>query len=669
MSQSRNKIDSNITGLAVAEEVLGSLGELPDGVLPDTTESALTANDATIADVQISWDQSTSRLNIQATTGPNASGDNLFFDVIEDVGNAGTTFNRVGTLLVQQAGQGYTTRGGTSDALGEWSPDDIPATQGVSLDAVVDLTNFLTLGNRYIVMFANSEADLEETLATSTGRDILITTVGTGPVEWFEQEPNEYDDFGAEVETTAREIINPSRQKRKGVVTDLDADGGFQSDLTQDNLQRLMQGFCFADARQKATTAPLSQAYALRETATINGDGTITFSGGSAVASQFTVNDLIRVSNSSNSANNGTGLTLDVTGDTITLADIAAAQADSTDTILVEKVGVQLTAGATSITLGSGVMTISNATDDLETLLGVIPGEWIFIGGDLDEYKFDNNGPGFARVRSVSADELVIEQVTWANPMTEAAAAGKSIQIFLGTVIKNEDNADLIKCRSYQIERTLGQDDFGTQAEYLVGAVCNELTANFSSTEKVTVDLGFVGKDTDLRNGSDGPKDGDRITPPFLDAYNTSNDIFQMRLYVHDNTAVTPGSVYAFVREAELTINNNVTGLKAVGTLGNFDLNVGNFDVGGEIEAYFTEVSAIAAVKNNEDTGFNAIGVKDNSGWVFDIPLLSLGNGRLQVELNEPIMIPLEKMGAENEFGYTLLQTWFPYLPTVAGEL
>jgi hypothetical protein len=59
--------------------------------------------------------------------------------------------------------------------------------------------------------------------------------------------------------------------------------------------------------------------------------------------------------------------------------------------------------------------------------------------------------------------------------------------------------------------------------------------------------------------------------------------------------------------------------------------------------------------------------VKENKGILFDIPLLSLGDGRLAVEQDQAITLPLETMAAESSFGHTLLFASFSYLPDLAA--
>jgi len=97
--------------------------------------------------------------------------------------------------------------------------------------------------------------------------------------------------------------------------------------------------------------------------------------------------------------------------------------------------------------------------------------------------------------------------------------------------------------------------------------------------------------------------------------------------------------------------------------LGAFDTSAGTFEVGGSMTAYFADVAAVQAVRNNEDITLDLILVKDNKGLLFDVPLLALGDGRLSVEQDKAIELPLETNAAESAFGYTLLFQSFAYLP------
>lgn len=483
---------------------------------------------------------------------------------------------------------------------------------------------------------------------------------GADPV-WYGLEPNSYSDFGGELSTVARAPIDPSRQNKKGTITDLDASGGFNTDFTKTNLVRLLQGFFFADARQMASTAPLNGAQvAISDVAATSKTYTVG-SGGAA----FVAGMLVFASGFANAANNGLKTVASSTGTTVVVAETLADEPSPPVGAKLEVVGRQLAAADANIAVTSGVASLIVTTGDFTTMPELFPGRWVFIGGDATANRFANN-VGYARIKSVAAKSLVFDDVTWAA--ANETGTGKSIRLFVGTVIKNEKTPSLIKRRSYNIERTLGEGENGTQAEYLEGAVANEFTLNIPQADKLNADLTFIACDNTHRSGDVGDelKAGTRVSAPGEDAYNTSSDIYRIKMAVHDPASSNPAALFGYVSEANVSINNNVSPNKAVGILGAFDTTAGNFEVAGSITAYFTTVAAVKAVRANADVGLSVIGAAKNAGFIFDIPLLGLGGGRLNVEKDAPITVPLEPAGAENANGYTMLYEVFSYLPNLA---
>nr|AYD82590.1 major structural protein [Achromobacter phage vB_Ade_ART] len=406
---------------------------------------------------------------------------------------------------------------------------------------------------------------------------------------WNPLEPNTYNDFGGQVTSVARAPINPSRQRQEGSPTDLDASGGINQDLTQDNLQDLLQGFMFADTRTKS-------AYSVTGAA---GDLEIVVAPDSFPTLVSTVLDL--------------------------------------------------------------------------TTLGLIPGEWIYIGGDTSASAFAANANnGFKRIRSIDENVIVFDKSV--QPMVADDGAGKTIMLYFGDVLKNEADPALIKRRTYQLERTLGSLDGlqPSQSEYLVGASCNEFSLNLATADKVTVDMSFVGMDFEQRTQADGYKPGSR--PPLASGamINTSSDFKRIKLSIIEDDEAVPTPLFAFLQEGTITINNGITPNKAIGVFGAFDTSAADFVVSGTLTAYFADIRAVQAVRNSARCTMDAVVVKGTTGMVLDIPLVKLGDGRANVTKDEPITLPLNLDAAtaaalDPDLDYTLMWVFFNNLPARAG--
>jgi hypothetical protein len=482
---------------------------------------------------------------------------------------------------------------------------------------------------------------------------------------WYPLEPNTYSDFGGQITTVARAPINASRQNQKGVVTDLAASGGFNQDFTNENSVRLMQGFLFATAREKATTDSMNVPMTATQIVITAVDATNGYVAGAGLTA-FKTTDIILAENFGVPGNNGLKHVSTVSATDLLTVEALTAEAAPPANAKLTRVGTKFTAAdiSVAITGANGVASLVSTTFDFTTL-GVIAGEWIYLGSDTAANRFVNN-VGFARVGAVAAHNLTLDKTDWVAQAE--AGTGKTIELYLGTLIRNEQDPNLIVRRTYQLERTLGQDaSGGTQSEILIGAACNEFTLNIPSADKMNADFTFVATDNEARTGTDGLMYGTRAVLAVADAYNTSSDFNRIKLSLVDDTTSNVTPLFAFLTTMTLTIKNNVSAAKAVANLGAIDLNIGTFDVGGSITAYFASVEAVQAVRNNASCTLDMIAVKNNKGILFDVPLLTLGNGRIAVTKDQAITLPLDSNGAQSSFGNTLTFQSFPYLPTLAS--
>jgi len=479
---------------------------------------------------------------------------------------------------------------------------------------------------------------------------------------WLPLEPNSYPDFGGEVILKSRNPINSGRQRKKGTLVDVNSTGGLNTDLTQNNLEDLLQGFFFADARTKAEFGGAGEI--------TNVDGITEDYDAASGLGIFAAGDLIIASAFSTAANNGLKTVTAAIATAVTVAEDLTAEASPPAAANLVTVGFQFAAGDLDVSAPGGAFpTLTTTVKDM-TELGIIPGEWIFIGGDLAALAFStaaNNG--FARVRSIAANVMTLDKTQ--DTMVTEASTTETVQIFLGRVLVNEKTKALQKRRSYQLERELGANDDAAptqvQSEYVVGAVPNELTFNFNQADLITADLTFMATDHETRTGVQGFKAGTRPTLLDADAYNTSDDFTRLKMSLTSTTDSNPTKLFAFLTEFTISINNNLSMNKAVSVIGAFDISAGTFEIGGTSTAYFSDVAAIASIRSNSDVTIDFAIVKDNEGIVVDIPRISLGDGRLNVEQDEPIQMPLTMPAAEDDtFGHTLLMVFFDFLPTAA---
>lgn len=135
------------------------------------------------------------------------------------------------------------------------------------------------------------------------------------------------------------------------------------------------------------------------------------------------------------------------------------------------------------------------------------------------------------------------------------------------------------------------------------------------------------------------------------------------------------GTEITNIKEWDITFNNNVQGAKAVGILGNCGASLGLFTIEANLRGYLEALSSLTALENNDDVSFDFAMVKGATdakhGFVCDVPLCSLGDGKPDLELDQFIEIPLTLEGAtgagvDTTLNHSSMLVFFDALPDAA---
>ena len=344
----------------------------------------------------------------------------------------------------------------------------------------------------------------------------------------------------------------------------------------------------------------------------------------------------------------------------------------------VKAVGYQLSASATmsGLTIVPTQLTDTGGVDFTTLRLSI--GEWIYIGDignatPASNFNFIGTTSGlivrgYARISAIAATVLTFDFVTFGSNGDSTATTTAGVRIFFGNYLANQSTLSTIKKRSYTIPRYLGQGlSNASQLEVLLGCVPDKFTLNVAQTSKLAADLTFVGIDAVYANAAMVTKtDSSPVTinPGFNEtAYNTSRDIFANLLTVNGTESAT---LFGYATEAKYMLDNGATVARALGTSTGFDVNLGDFKAAWTGVTYFDDIAALQAVQNNADVGAVTIFAARSAGFVIDIPLLTLGGGKLKLEKDKKIMVDLTSEGAANAANYTSSYTRFSYLPASA---
>lgn len=483
-----------------------------------------------------------------------------------------------------------------------------------------------------------------------------------GSPTWKRTEPNDITTFGATITKVARDPISPDRQRRKGTTTDLDSAVEYEADTTQDSIKDFIEGFMFASARYPhngGTQQPPIQSGAAFQN--LAADGTGYTHDALASGSAYDTGALVFARGFVNAANNG--LFEVAGGSTTTDTNIVGA------TQVAETPGNQANAqleiggrrGAVGdITWTQATLTIGSTVLDFTTL-GLNVGQLLHLGGLTSANQFAG-GVLFGRVRSVATNAIVLDKVT-GTLTSDDTGAGLRIDILFGCWIRNVPvgDPDFLE-RSFQFELALPNLEVpgpGDEYQYALGNQANLLTVAAPLTDKSTLTPAFVGLDTQNPTTTRASGAATPVLPVETVAYNTSSNIGRLRIQETDGTEITQ-----CFTDLTITLNNQITPQKCLGTLGAVFLNNGNLLVDFEATVLLTDSRLQSAVRDNRTMSFDLLLQNDDGGVNLDIPSLTLGDGALELPRNESVTISEagEAFG-DPSFGYTASWSLFPALP------
>lgn len=495
----------------------------------------------------------------------------------------------------------------------------------------------------------------------------LESSVGTlpGSPTWFLLEPNSIGRFGAEVTSVARRPISKNRQRAKGTVTDLDSGVEIEHDLTHTAFADLIEAFVFAEAKN----ADLSYL-----APTVDSTGYVIPAASATEAAKIQwvssgMKSLFYGQGFTNAANNGLKVLTADTASTGTALAFSGAVAETPPTnARVDLAGIRaatgdlaITVSGTTATLTSGNNSVTGADQINFTTLGLTAGQFIHIGGLAAGQQF-SAGYGYARILTIAAATLTLDKVT--GTLATDNGTSDTVDLLFGRFIRNvavdaaaDDNRYVE--RSYQFEAAYPDlDSVGTpEYEYAKGNFAHELTFNVPLTDKASMSMNFIGTTTAVPSTTRATNAASPISPLLTTAFSTASDIANI------GTDAMATSVTCF-KSVSLTLKNNVSPEKCLGTLGASFMNAGIFEVDLEAQALFADSAVIDAIRNNTTVTFNAIMKNANGAIAVDLPALTVSDGGREFPQDKSVLVNLKFMAfAHSTFNTSIGISLFPVVP------
>lgn len=472
-----------------------------------------------------------------------------------------------------------------------------------------------------------------------------------GSPAWRQSEPNTIDSFYPDVKKVARSPLSRIRALRKGTIVDLDANPGWTSDLTKDVIDYFIEGIMFSAT--KCLTSPVIFV----PTAVTTSQFTV--AAGGAIAAGL----LVYARNFFNAVNNGlfvvgassTGTAIKVTG--------TVAEAAPPANVTLEVVGVRGASG--DLTLDASNNLLSTVLDF--TTLGLTVGQWLWLGGTTTITQFVSNlNRGFARIRAISAHQITLDRHSWTVTGVDAGTS-KTVDVYFGRFLRNvaRDSTDY-KEVTYQYEVSYpdlnapGTPEF----EYMGGCYHSKWTVSAPLTNKATVKIEHIGMSSTAPSTTRATNASSAVAPICTDSINTSTSFNRLRVALPNEADVSTTAISQDVQNLTLSIMNNCSGVKVLGTLGPKYVNIGKFQIEAQADLILVNDQIVAAVAANTQMSLDFATRNGDFAVLWDMPAVTAESADKKFPSNQSVTVSPKFVGFNDPtMGYTLGVSIFGYCP------
>ena len=520
--------------------------------------------------------------------------------------------------------------------------------------------------------------------ANCTSLAYAVEEAGVLPqaLSWQLLDPSAYTgDFGATVEYITAETVGSGRAPQKGRPAGKTVGAQFETYMRQHELQPFLPGFFInfpietpsTNKLRPKETNPAAVASVTASSYKGTNFDTDGFEAGSGHDSY-----IIYASGFSVATNNGVKITTDINATDIDAPNLAI-EATAPARAAIQTCGFVADDVDPALTVNAADGSISIASSSLKSggALELPPGAFIHIGGDgaTAQYSTATN-TGWARIKEVTSTGVVCDLTTF-TPMADTASGRSTVQFYVPTrLFKDDIQCDASRMTTYAFERRLGKADdtyMHEQSQLVTGSLPNQLDLAMPTKSDVKCTLQFMSRESYRRDGSDASKQPwsgtSRLAFDRSSLFNTTFDIKHALLYRHDVTQSNRPAVFGLITDGTFTLNNNAKPIEGWGVYGAYDINPGYLMVDTEVTALFTTVEALDLSEEGIDAGLFVVFGRNNSGFILDVPLVTVQSSALTVEQGEPIMVNVTNQGNESDFGYAASLQFYDYLPTVATQV